>query len=687
MWKADKIQPFEKLTKKELDDEIIARNLDRNDNISSKPTKAELNKILKAELAGISRFPSLVSANKDKVLDDMLCNYEVAPGESLHDFMNLIKNLMPELEILLEDEGKQIYKHVETRTLGTKTQKRGCDYRHFLVVLTSKLYGHCSNDIFDLVNSLCELCQIAYDHPDNRNNVIILRFSNLTYKHITLCLKLIPSPMFHTLEKFYGTYLHALIHYALTLRLISLSSLNTEDEEREFNTHGNIASRTSSRESNHVITNSIIRMQAEQLSRRKTKKSIQSKISKAAKDLPKPTPTVFSKREIKSSSFQSYCERIADFLELGEGIWWESNGDTVTMFDCPQSTKEVPRLPTMMSYCDYSHKDVERHLKDSWKRCLAKNVRLPLGRLIIYNENGDPVSTKKFSPWYDVNEDVVKENPIARSSDTLTDEMTTGLPIGTEDNIVSMRKINIWKESDSISEDNVSAAMSSEDSFSGISPLDEDQQVEADTGFASTEPKATAAVNPFLDKDKQDKVDFDIVSTTDGKAAIKEATAVAPLLNKEQQDNVGIDVASHIERKVLTRTATAVKPCTASSILKRENELVAQTYNHPITRCIDMVLKGTMSLTLFESYYSLHIANPAEKVARDNYLDQLVPIQQAVIKASNSLENMLDLFDRNFFIENGREPNIKDYKQENQYSNFKRAKYARRLLHDWNINI
>ena len=85
----------------------------------------------------------------------------------------------------------------------------------------------------------------------------------MTFQHAHLCISIINKPKSLTQCKFYGQYFHSIsTETALNSRVVSLKSTNTEDEERHFRV-SSICSATSSRAPDHIIINSIIRMQAE----------------------------------------------------------------------------------------------------------------------------------------------------------------------------------------------------------------------------------------------------------------------------------------------------------------------------------------------------------------------------------------------------------------------------------------
>ena len=56
-----------------------------------------------------------------------------------------------------------------------------------------------------------------------------------------------------------------MIHAPFTSRIVSLNAINTEEEERMFADINKISKQTSSGRPDHIIPNSVLRLQAEKL--------------------------------------------------------------------------------------------------------------------------------------------------------------------------------------------------------------------------------------------------------------------------------------------------------------------------------------------------------------------------------------------------------------------------------------
>ena len=122
----------------------------------------------------------------------------------------------------------------------------------------------------------------------------------------------------------YSLHWHSLIiHKPFVSRMAPLRAINTEEEERMFSDINAISKSTSNGRPSHIIKNSILRLQAEELKdlRQDSTEVQQSLISQFARKLPKlPNITIFGEL-LQSETYQAHLERISDFLLPGEGVW------------------------------------------------------------------------------------------------------------------------------------------------------------------------------------------------------------------------------------------------------------------------------------------------------------------------------------------------------------------------------
>ena len=90
---------------------------------------------------------------------------------------------------------------------------------------------------------------------------------------------------------------------------------------------------------------------------------------------------------LSESYIELHCKRIADHLELGEGVWWKREVDTLVFFDGDREPATRPEGPPLMSFETHMLGDVHQMLPSSWKRCQEKGidamVRLYPGKTVI----------------------------------------------------------------------------------------------------------------------------------------------------------------------------------------------------------------------------------------------------------------------------------------------------------------
>ena len=185
--------------------------------------------------------------------------------EPLHDLKEHINNLLKELPKHLTNEEKVLFEEAVEAVISTKEKLRGSDYRPCCVVLALHLGGNFRLTIRRLLYSLAELCELLYAPAEKRTPRFILRLHNVTFSHMIAVRRVFQSPQVLTYRKLYGIYYHSITcHAGFTSRLISLSSVDTEEEERQFSTINAISKATSNGHPEHIIPNCIIRAQAEQ---------------------------------------------------------------------------------------------------------------------------------------------------------------------------------------------------------------------------------------------------------------------------------------------------------------------------------------------------------------------------------------------------------------------------------------
>ena len=211
--------------------------------------------------------------------------YEVAPSESLHDLKGHISNLWQELPYHLNDQEKELFLEVKEALL---TYKLRClDYRLYAIVMYKHMDGKMRYCVQDILYTLGQLCHLLCIQDHERTPKII---HNTAFKHAISCKQVLGVPQSVTLRTLCGIYWDSIVAEApLLTRIVSPRTICTEEQERTFNTIKEITKTTSSGQSDHIIPNSLLRMQAENVVREKPVPTIShSIIGKYAKTLPPP---------------------------------------------------------------------------------------------------------------------------------------------------------------------------------------------------------------------------------------------------------------------------------------------------------------------------------------------------------------------------------------------------------------
>ena len=291
--------------------------------------KEDMIKVLEEELKGVKRPPFMLfdmpSTNNlyQTCLARNLHNYEIILCEPMHDLAGVIKLFFSVLPTTAEN--KQAKKELETfiaSMTGSKTEIRARDYRTFLVRLCVYVKSLSHNDIpYNcqlILECLCEICQISYGASTIRTPKQILRLYNLTFKFGVLMRKCLPKD-----SKLFGIYFHNIcVHFPETYRIISLRSINAEDQERAFGFIKRTSEQTSNRKPNNIITDAIIRNQMKHPSSTVAGKQ-KSDISLESKHTINENNSCFSYEEILANPrlFQEHFKRIADFVSVGR-VWY-----------------------------------------------------------------------------------------------------------------------------------------------------------------------------------------------------------------------------------------------------------------------------------------------------------------------------------------------------------------------------
>ena len=312
----------------------------------------------------------------------------------------------------LEGEELQEFEKAKEAINSSKEKLRGSDYRFWAVILSMLLGNKARLTIAQLLNTLAELCELCYAPDHKRSPRFILRFYNVAFLHGNAYTKVFKKPETLTFRKMYGTYWHSLMsHTPFVSRIISLSAVNTEEEEHHFADINSISRRTSNGKPGHIIPNSVLRLQAEKAFKQHREKPLiaqQSRISKFACKIPKRPNTEIFGKILDSTLYQAHLERIADFLLPGEGVWWHLDQDSksVVFHDAEGEPDYHPEGPSLTHFRSSTLDSVQSHLHAIWARLIsAEHIKLPIERVRVYGVE-EILPHRRFHLFTDENEEV-----------------------------------------------------------------------------------------------------------------------------------------------------------------------------------------------------------------------------------------------------------------------------------------
>lgn len=271
----------------------------------------------------------------------------------------------------LTDEEKPLFEEAIEAVLSTKEKLRGADYRLCCIVLALHLGSNCRLSIRRLLYSLAELCELLYTPSDKRIARFILRLHNVTFSHVVAIRTVFKITEVLTRRKLYGIYYHSITcHAPFTSRLISLSSVDTEEEEREFSTINAISKTTSNGHPEHIIPNCIVYTQAERKfkSTRSSFLEQQPKIAKFSNNLPHFPDIVIPCKLLHNELYQAHLETISDFLLCGKGVWWHVNedGKEIVFHDGKGWPEFQEQGPPLHHFRSSSFESEGNYLKAKW---------------------------------------------------------------------------------------------------------------------------------------------------------------------------------------------------------------------------------------------------------------------------------------------------------------------------------
>ena len=147
------------------------------------------------------------------------------------DFKNKFNEIHHHVE---DDRDRDTILSIKGNELDSKDKVRACDLRAAMIMLASEICKTSDNeDLKDLLLTSVEMARIFYLPLSDRNERLILRMYNTTYRNLQALKKIVKNPISMTLQGLLGQYIHALgVHAADLLRYTPLSSSIAEEEEK-----------------------------------------------------------------------------------------------------------------------------------------------------------------------------------------------------------------------------------------------------------------------------------------------------------------------------------------------------------------------------------------------------------------------------------------------------------------------
>ena len=630
-------RPFVNLSIEQLRMECRARDLDDGG------TKKDLEARLKKVLGGIQRVPALLLHPYGTTLQDLnLQHYEVSPTEPLHDIKEHIRNLFTEVTYHLLPEEKDEFVRLKDIMFAAKEKLKGSDFREGLIVISQNMRGKCRPIIQHIFDTMIEITAISYSNAEKRSPKQVLRFHNQTFLHFMRCKILIGNlPKHLTSRKMYGRYWHSLTTHAPILhRIISLTSVHTEEEERTFSTINSIAKGTTSRRPGEIITPTLVRIQAESKQKEKMQNAgsswsqQNSKISQLSAILPKFPNSLIPNGFLTNYPAECQChlERISDFLLPGEGVWWRPDLCGIEFFDSEEEPNTRPEGPFLHHFRYSNMKKEQQYLKECWTRCLKENVSIP--HIVITARN---------------------------DSDSEDIEIQTGL----------FERGNDDSETDDNGKDNGNQSENNSDPEEEIAEHNSDPAEEIQIGFSC----------------EANDIDLALSDTEEDKEIGKKAlTSDTPIANTDPAPTANSDPHSATDT-VCHPNKTHTSPLSSRLDITLKTDLARNIFK-VIPEEKELIMQLDKARVKWKDIYNNKNSSIlSKKTANDHYLNVLAQAQTKVLASLEPLKTNLRRWEENFYFKNHRIESEDILNNPDAYSLYKKLKLCKQLLSHWKISF
>ena len=182
--------------------------------------------------------------------------------------------------------------------------------------------------IVNLLHTIVKVSHILYLKASERSPKTLLQLHNCAWLHHELCSTLLSNPRKQTHSHLFGVYLHDLVaHALLQYEMVCLRSTNAESQERLFSQAKHISLKATNRKPDNVLPTILLSLQAREkmgIMHQSVRKQ-DSIVSAVAKKLPPFEGTYMDSDFIaeRISSWQAHLQRISNFLQYRENVWWK----------------------------------------------------------------------------------------------------------------------------------------------------------------------------------------------------------------------------------------------------------------------------------------------------------------------------------------------------------------------------
>ena len=597
-----------------------------------------------------------------------LASYTILDSEPLHDLKGHLINLLTELPHILTGESKTLVTELLSHILFSKKQNgySGSDLRVALIETNNLLQSqHVEEELKLLLITAVKISECLYSLCDTRTPKTVLQLYNCAWLHHELCKLLFTSPKEISYEKCFGLYLHSLVvHAPRQYEIVSLRSINTENQERMFQQIKQIALKCTNRKPENIIPTLLLRVQAIHITGKLSAiyQTAETCVQKVATRILSYKGTCVTKAFIsgRSHSWQAHLQRISGYLINGP-LWWRTTNDGYAFFDGDDDPDYQADSQTLSHFRSSTIQDVEQRCERNWKIILDSNVILPTEILRNFDENGDFVSFT--NPW-DRGSVSLRDNTANNESNRPVDDYSSS-SLPPLDNCVSNEPLIAphtnhsmsMGSSISVNEYLVRSSPASHPLMTST-PVCERNQCSGFTSFAS--PSSSKSSTPCRVK-----------------AIHARTLSSTPCSLKSTCDN------QHFQN--LENNTDIEENC--KIILSDEDEKSDVTqYQSKHANNVAEVIGHSVELKMFDDLH-IKLKSKTERITNAEYVQYmniLAKLQVQVLKMKSTLTTQIKQFEKVYYTKHHSQPSRECQPYVELYSKLKSAKC---LLSSWKIDL